>query len=342
MPDFAQLLGLLADGEMLTIDQSSEAFESIMVGDIPPEQIAAFVMALRVRGETVDEIVGGASVLRSKATLLPNPGDVVDTCGTGGDGLGTYNISTAAALVAAAAGCRVAKHGNRSVSSKSGSADVLVSLGANLDISLEQNQESLDRFGFTFMFAPAHHNAMKHVASVRASLKLRTIFNLLGPLANPAQARRQVLGVYDRKWLRPMADVLAALGSEHVWVVHGEDGLDEISLSGKTFVAELKGGAVSEFELDPADFGFVSKPLNTIKGGDAHENANALMSLADGAPSAYRDITLLNAAGALLVGGKAQTFAEGVELAAAAIDSGATKKLLREWILFTKASGGTP
>lgn len=340
MPDFEHLLWLLADGETLTSRQSSGAFDAIMAGDIPPEQIAAFLMALRVRGETVDEIVGGARVLRSKAALLPNPGDVVDTCGTGGDGLGTYNISTAAALVAAAAGCRVAKHGNRSVSSKSGSADVLMSLGANLDISLEQNQESLDRFGFAFMFAPAHHNAMKHVGPVRASLKLRTIFNLLGPLANPAQAKRQVLGVYDRKWLRPMADVLATLGSEHVWVVHGEDGLDEVSLSGKTFVAELKNGVVSEFKLDPSDFGFEPKSIDSIKGGDAHENATALVALVNGAPSAYRDITVLNAAAAMLVGGKAESFAEGVKLAATSINSGAAKKLLNQWVSFTKTCGG--
>lgn len=339
MLDFSDILSLLAKGETLTQVQSSRSFDAIMTGTVDPVQISAFLMALCVRGETVDEIVGGAKVLRSKASKLADPGDVVDTCGTGGDGLGTYNISTAAALVAAAAGCRVAKHGNRSVSSKSGSADVLMSMGANLEISLEENQECLDRFGFTFMFAPAHHQAMRHVAPVRAALKLRTVFNLLGPLANPAQAKRQVLGVYDRRWQRPMAEVLAELGSEHVWVVHGHDGLDEVSISGPTNIVELKNGRISEFEVSPEDVGLSPSPIAEIKGGDAEANAKALSLLLEGKRTAYRDITLLNAGAALVVGKQADDLAEGVAISGDVIDSGKAAALAQQWIAFTQTCG---
>ncbi len=337
MRDLLSPLARLADGETLSVRQASEAFEHIMSGKSDPIQISAFLMALRVRGETVDEIVGGAEALRGKAALLSNSGDVVDTCGTGGDGIGTYNISTAAAIVAAAAGCPIAKHGNRSVSSKSGSADVLMSLGAKLDITLEQNEESLRKFGFCFMFAPAHHQAMRHVAPVRASLKLRTIFNLLGPLANPAQAKRQVLGVFDRHWLVPMAEVLRALGSKHVWVVHGEDGLDELTVTGKTSVAELKDGVIREFVLSPSEVGLKISSIDSLKGGDANDNAAALTSLLDGEVSSYRDITILNAAAALVVGGKVPTLLAGVIAATEAIDNGAAKDLFASWIAFTQS-----
>lgn len=337
MSDIIPLLARVADGEHLTIDEAQTAFNAIMSGEVDPVQISALLMALRVRGETVDEIAGGALALRDRAAVLKAPADVVDTCGTGGDGLGTYNVSTAAALVAAAAGCRIAKHGNRSVSSKSGSADVLTALGANLDISLEQNEACLDRFGFTFMFAPAHHQAMRHVAPVRAALKLRTIFNLLGPLANPAQAKRQVLGVFDQKWVRPMAEVLKALGSEHVWVVHGSDGLDEITVTGETYVAELKDGEISEFTVSPADAGLNLSTIEDLKGGEADENATALRHVLSGAASAYRDIVLLNAGAALLVGGKAGSLGEGAKLAADAIDSGAAAQLLEDWAAFTRS-----
>lgn len=339
MPDLLETLAALADGQTLTVSQSSSAFEQIMSGDADPVQVAAFLMALRVRGETVDEIVGGAQALRGKAALLSNMGDVVDTCGTGGDGIGTYNISTAAAIVAAATGCKIAKHGNRSVSSKSGSADVLMALGAKLDISLADNEESLRRHGFTFMFAPAHHQAMKHVAPVRAALKLRTIFNLLGPLANPAQAKRQVLGVFDRRWLRPMAEVLKALGSQHVWVVHGEDGLDELTVTGKTHVVELKDGKIREFDVMPTEVGLAVSDIDSLKGGDAEMNAAALKDLLAGDKSSYRDITLLNTAAALVVADKAANLGEGVQMAAKAIDSGAATQLLSDWISFTQTTG---
>ncbi|NVJ70112.1 MAG: anthranilate phosphoribosyltransferase, partial [Alphaproteobacteria bacterium] len=280
--------------------------------------------------------VGGARVLRAKADRIAAPDGIIDTCGTGGDGIGTYNISTAAALVTAAAGVPVAKHGNRSVSSKSGSADVLMSLGANLEISKEANEQSLRENNFAFLFAPAHHRAMRHVAPARGSLQLRTIFNLLGPLANPAHAKRQVLGVFDRKWLRPMAEVLQKLGSEHVWVVHGSDGLDEVTTTGVTYVAELKDGEITEFEVSPESVGLEKADLDDLKGGDAEVNAQAIKDLLAGEKSAYRDIVLINAGAALVVAGKAGSLREGVDIAAGTIDSGAAKALLSRWVQFTQ------
>ncbi|WP_417463627.1 anthranilate phosphoribosyltransferase [Kordiimonas sp.] len=336
MSDLRPILAMLADGQHLSAEQSQSAFEIIMSGSADLAQMAAFIMALRVRGEQVDEIVGGARVLRAKADKIEAPSGHIDTCGTGGDGIGTYNISTAAALVAAAAGAPVAKHGNRSVSSKSGSADVLMSLGANLEMSKEANEESLRKFGFAFMFAPAHHRAMRHVAPARASLQLRTIFNLLGPLANPAQARRQVLGVFDKKWLRPMAEVLKKLGSEHVWVVHGSDGLDEVTTTGVTHVAELKGGAITEFDITPQEVGLTISDIEELKGGDADVNAQAIERLLAGEPSAYRDIVLMNAGAGLVVAGKADTLQAGVILAAETIDSGAAAHTLKQWVAFTQ------
>ncbi len=339
MREFNTLLGELADGGTLGAEQAEVAFEQIMAGSVDPLQLSAFLMALRVRGETVDEIIGGAKVLRNRVLSLKAPAGAVDTCGTGGDGIGTYNISTAAAIVTAAAGAVVAKHGNRSVSSKSGSADVLKTLGANFDIEVGDHEESLKRFGFTFMFAPAHHHAMKHVAPVRAALKLRTIFNLIGPLSNPAKTKHQILGVYDKRWLRPMAKVLRALGSKHVWVVHGEDGLDELTVTGKTFVAELKDGDISEFEVLPADAGLSVSPLESLKGGEAQENALAIKALLEGNTSSYRDIVILNSAAALLVSGVVENLADGAERAASAIDSGTAKSLLADWIAFTNRTG---
>ncbi|MFC4347656.1 anthranilate phosphoribosyltransferase [Kordiimonas lipolytica] len=338
MSDLRPILAKLADGETLTAEQSREAFNIIMSGAADLAQMAAFIMALRLRGEQVDEIVGGARVLRSKATQIKAPEGIVDTCGTGGDGLGTYNISTAAAIVTAAVGVPVAKHGNRSVSSKSGSADVLMSLGAELEIPQEANERSLIENNFAFLFAPAHHKAMRHVAPARGSLQLRTIFNLLGPLANPAQAKRQVLGVFDRKWLRPMAEVLQKLGSEHVWVVHGSDGLDEVTTTGATYVAELKDGKITEFEVTPQSVGLEVSDIEDLKGGDADVNAQAIRDLLSGKPSAYRDIVLMNAGAALVVAGKADTLKEGVEIAAGTIDSGKAAAALEKWVAFTQAN----
>jgi len=338
MSDLRPVLAQLADGARLTEQEAENAFAIIMSGSADLAQMAAFIMALRVRGETVDEIVGGARVLRAKAASLNGPDHIVDTCGTGGDGTGTYNISTAAAIVAAAAGAVVAKHGNRSVSSKSGSADVLMALGANLEMSQQANEQSLLDNGFAFMFAPAHHKAMRHVAPARGSLQLRTIFNLLGPLANPAHTKRQILGVFDKKWLLPMAQVLQKLGSEHVWVVHGSDGLDEITTTGDTFVAELKDGQISEFTLNPADIGLTTASLKDLQGGDADVNAAAMRAVLRGDASSYRDIVLMNTGAALVVAGVVDSFEDGVERAAQAIDSGAADALLSRWIAFTNAN----
>ena len=336
MSDLRPILAKLADGHTLSVEESEQSFEIIMSGAADLAQMAAFIMALRLRGETVDEIVGGARVLRAKASGLTAPEGIIDTCGTGGDGIGTYNISTAAALVASAAGAIVAKHGNRSVSSKSGSADVLMALGANLEMPQSANEDSLRTNKFAFMFAPAHHKAMRHVAPARGSLQLRTIFNLLGPLANPAAAKRQILGVFDRKWLRPMAEVLKKLGSEHVWVVHGSDGLDEITTTGPTYVAELKDGVITEFKVSPASLGLAVASIDDLKGGDADENAQAIRALLASEPSAYRDIVLINAGAALHVAGNASSLQAGVDLAARTIDSGAAKTALDNWIAFTQ------
>jgi len=335
MLDFSSILAKLSDGSSLTIEQSEATFEQIMSGGVDPMQLSAFLMALRVRGETVEEIIGGAKVLRNRVLTLNAPAQAVDTCGTGGDGIGTYNISTAAAIVTAAAGAVVAKHGNRSVSSKSGSADVLKALGASFDIEVADHEESLKKFGFTFMFAPSHHHAMKHVAPVRSALKLRTIFNLIGPLSNPAKTRNQILGVYDKRWVRPMAEVLQALGSDHVWVVHGEDGLDELTVTGKTLVAELKGGTITEFEVHPRDAGLPLSSLESLKGGEAEENARAITALLNGETSSYRDIVVFNSAAALLVSGVVENLVQGAKRASAAIDSGKARILLDDWIKFT-------
>ena len=336
MSDLRPILAKLADGAVLNAAEAEQAFEIIMSGAADLAQMAAFIMALRLRGEQVDEIVGGARVLRAKADKIKAPAGHIDTCGTGGDGIGTYNISTASAIVAAAAGAVVAKHGNRSVSSKSGSADVLMSLGANLEMSQAANEACLRELGFAFMFAPSHHRAMRHVAPARASLQLRTIFNLLGPLANPAQAKRQVLGVFDRKWLHPMAEVLAKLGSDHVWVVHGSDGLDEVTVTGPTYVAELKDGVITEFEVSPGDVGLNTSHINALKGGDADVNAQAIRDLLDGQPSAYRDIVLMNTGAALVVAGLASNLQDGVDKARATIDSGKAKETLEQWVIFTQ------
>lgn len=335
MADLRPTLAKLADGATLSAEESTSAFDTIMSGNADLAQMAAFIMALRVRGETVDEIVGGAKVLRAKAEKLNAPALSVDTCGTGGDGHGTYNISTASAFVAAAAGAIVAKHGNRSVSSKSGSADVLMSLGAYLELDKAANEQSLEENNYAFMFAPAHHRAMRHVAPARGSLQLRTIFNLLGPLANPAQTKRQVLGVFDRRWLRPMAEVLLKLGSEHVWVVHGHDGLDEITNTATTSVAELKDGVITEFDIHPGDYGLATASIEDLKGGDANVNAAAIKDLLAGQKSAYRDIVLMNTAAALVVSDVAADFATGLKLAADAVDSGKALQTLEQWVAYT-------
>ena len=326
------VLARLADGATLNRAEARAAFEAIMSGLIDPPQIAAFLMAMRVRGETVDEITGGADVLRAKAATLTAPAGAVDTCGTGGSGHSTYNVSTAAAIIAAACGVPVAKHGNRAASSKSGSADVLEALGVDLELSPAAVEACLTETGIGFLFARQHHSAMRHVAPVRHSLGLRTIFNLLGPLSNPAGARRQVLGVYDARWLEPMAEVLKALGSELVWVVHGSDGLDEITVTGPTEVAELRDGTIRRFTVRPEDVGLTSAPLAALIGGDPAHNAAALRDVLAGQHGAYRDIAVINAAAALVVADKASALNDGCAMAAEAIDDGRATALLDRWV----------
>jgi anthranilate phosphoribosyltransferase len=286
---------------------------------------------MRLRGETVGEITASARALRAAATRLEHPYQVIDTCGTGVDGLHTLNISTAAALVAAGAGLKVAKHGNRAMSSRSGAADVLTALGVNVGASLEQSRRALDEAGICFLFAPAHHGALRHVTPIRQELGFRTIFNLLGPLANPAGAQRQVLGVYDSRWIEPLARVLGALGSQRAWVVHGQ-GLDEITTTGATQIAEWREGGVRLFNITPEAVGLERAALADLQGGDPAFNAQAILDLLDGKPGPYRDVTALNAAASLLVSERVETLREGVEEAGRVIDEGLAKAALERLV----------
>jgi anthranilate phosphoribosyltransferase len=329
------LLARVANAETLSEEDAQAAFDIIMSGDATPAQIAGFLMALRVRGETVAEITGATRIMRAKASSLEAPPEAIDTCGTGGDASGTYNISTAAALVVAACGVPVAKHGNRALSSKSGSADVLAALGVKIDADVSLVQESLWQNNIGFLMAPRHHAAMRHVAGVRVELGTRTIFNLLGPLANPAGTKRQVLGVFAERWVEPLAQVLGRLGAERAWVVHGSDGLDELTTTGSSHVAEWHKGTVRRFEIMPADAGLATARPDDLKGGDAAANAAALRRLIDGEQGPYRDIVLLNAAAALVVAGKVADVKEGAVKAAAAIDSGSTRETLSRLIAIT-------
>jgi anthranilate phosphoribosyltransferase len=292
-------------------------------------------MALRVRGETVEEITGAARAMRGKAARIQAPAGAIDTCGTGGDASGTYNISTCAAVVVAACGVPVAKHGNRAASSKSGSADVLAALGVNLDAPHEVVEQAIREAGIGFMMAPRHHSAMRHVVPTRTELGTRTLFNLLGPLANPANAHYQLLGVFGRDWVEPIAQVLGRLGVERAWVVHGSDGLDELTVTGPTTVAELKDGQVTTFEVTPETAGLTTASMDDLKGGDAVENAAALRAVLAGEKNAYRDIVLMNAGAALVVAGKAPDLKTGVTLAADAIDSGKAAATLDHMIRIT-------
>ncbi len=324
-------LEILATGRSLSRQDARTAFTAIMEGKANDAEMAAFLMALKIRGESIDEIAGGADVLREKALQLRAPDNAIDTCGTGGAGLGTYNISTTVAIVVAASGVPVAKHGNRAVSSKSGSADVLSELGIATDAHVDLVQTCLDRLGICFLMAPRHHKAMRHVAPVRKSLGIPTVFNVLGPLSNPAGAKRQLIGVYDLRWVEPLAHTLKALGSERVWVVHGSDRMDELTITGVSHVASLEDGVVSTFTVHPEDAGLPCHPLEKIQGGDAIHNAQALQHVLDGHPSAYRDIVLYNSAAALLVGGRVDTLKDGVALAASTIDDGHARALLANW-----------
>ena len=322
------LIQKVSTGATLTSEEIRSALEIMTDGHATPAQMGAFLMALRVRGETVDEITGAVQMLRARMKRVEAPADAVDIVGTGGDSHGTYNVSTCAALVAAGAGLKIAKHGNRSVSSMSGASDVLTALGVKLDAPSERVSEAIREAGVGFMWAPLHHPAMKHWAPIRAELGIRTLFNLLGPISNPAGVRRQVVGVFSWQWVEPIAHVLAKLGAAHVWVVHGHDGLDELTTTGSTDVAEVKNGEVRVFEVTPADAGLQPAKLSDLKGGDAKHNAGAIRDVLAGKPGPFRDIVLLNSAAALVVGGKAASLPEGVALASAAIDRGAAQRAL--------------
>ena len=332
MSDFKTLLGHVATGAPLSLAQARLAFEIMMTGEATPAQIGAFLMALRVRGETVDEITAAAAVMREKVLRVDAPADAIDTCGTGGDASGTFNISTAAAFVVAACGVPVAKHGNRALSSKTGSAEVLVTLGVNIETLSEVVSACVRQAGLGFMMAPRHHGAMKHVGPTRIELGTRTIFNLLGPLSNPAGTKRQLIGVFAKQWVEPLAKVLGNLGAERAWVVHGSDGLDELTTTGPSYVAALENGQVRSFEINPADAGLeLAQPIDLL-GGDSEANANAIRDLLAGLKSAYRDIVLLNAAAALVVAGKATDLKAGVAMGADAIDAGKAAKVLERLI----------
>ncbi len=341
-PDFPALLRIVASGRPLRRHEARIAFEILMDGAATPVQIAGFLAGLAARGEHVDELIAGAQVMRERATRVEAPEGCIDTCGTGGDGKGTLNISTAAALVLAGAGVPVAKHGNRAASSRSGSSQVLEELGVRLDVPPELVSRAIREAGIGFLMAPRHHRAMVHVAPVRKELGVRTIFNLLGPLANPAGAKDQLLGVYDAKWLLPLAEVLRQLGSGRVWIVHGADGLDELSISGETHVAALDSGAIETFTVSPEDADLPIHPLEAIKGGDPATNAAALKDLLDGAKGAYRDIVVLNAAAGLMVAKRVDTLAEGARKAEEALDTGAARAALEKLIAVTHSEPDQP
>ena len=328
MESFKPLIAKVAAGSQLSRADAAAAFDAILSGEVTPSQLGGFLMALRVRGETVEEITGAVTAMRSKMLRVVAPPDAIDVVGTGGDGSGSYNVSTLAALIVAACGVPVAKHGNRAASSKSGTADTLAALGVKIGVAPAQVERCIREAGIGFMLAPTHHAAMRHVGPTRAELGTRTIFNLLGPLANPAGVKRQLVGVFSAAWLLPMAEVLRNLGSERVWITHGADGLDEMSTTGTTKIVELKDGAIRAFEIAPEDVGLTRVDLAALKGGDAAHNAEALKAVLAGARNAYAEIAMLNAAGALVVAGKARELAEGVAMAGDALASGAAKRVL--------------
>lgn len=316
------VLARLAKGETLDEDAAEAAFEVIMAGEATPAQIAGLLMAMRVRGETVAELTGATRVLRRRMLAIEAPEGAIDVCGTGGDGAGTLNVSTAVSFVVAGCGVPVAKHGNRALSSRTGGADVLAALGVNVDVPLERLPEVLRRAGCAFLFAPRHHAALRHASGPRAELGTRTLFNLLGPLANPARVTRQLTGVFDSAWARPMAESLRRLGTTDCWIVHGA-GIDELTLAADNRVAALADGTIREFAVSAADAGLPAAPLAAIAGGEAGLNAAALDALLRGAAGAYRDTVLLNAAAALIVAGRVTALRDGVAVAARSLDDGA-------------------
>lgn len=322
------LIAKVADGKSLSRDEAQTAFNILMSGEAAPSQIAGFLMALRVRGETVDEITGAVTVMREKMLRVHAPEDAIDIVGTGGDSSGSYNISTCAAFVAAGAGLKVAKHGNRALSSRSGSADVLMALGVKLDVTPEKVSACIHETGLGFMFAPQFHTAMKHVGPTRVELGTRTLFNLVGPLANPAGVKRQLTGVFSKIWVEPLAHVLKNLGSESCMICHGEGGMDEIVPTGTTWIAELKDGQVRSYEITPEVVGVTRSRMDDLKGGDASENALALKDVLSGTPSAFADAAVMTAGAALQVAGKVSDLKTGVSQARDAIASGAANRVL--------------
>ena len=332
MDQFKPLLGKVATGASLSRDEAAFVFDRMMSGEATPSQMGALLMGLRVRGETVEEIAGAVSVMRSKMLTVEAPDAAVDVVGTGGDASGSYNISTCASFIVAGAGVPVAKHGNRALSSKSGAADVLAALGVRLDLDPAGISRCIGEAGIGFMFAPSHHPAMKHVGPTRVEMGTRTIFNLLGPLSNPAGVKRQMVGVFAKSWIVPLAEVLKALGSEKAFVVHGSDGLDEITISGGTDIAVLEEGRIHTFTLNPEDVGLARAPAEALKGGDAAHNAEALRAVLDGAPGAYRDVAVLNAAAALVVAGRAKDLTEGVGMAQTSLDTGSARARLQRLV----------
>lgn len=327
MSDLKPFIAKAADGSSLNADEAEQAFDIIMSGSATPSQIGGFLMALRVRGEVVSEIAGAVKSMRAKMLPVDAPADAIDIVGTGGDGSGSYNVSTCAAFITAGAGVPVAKHGNRALSSKSGASDALSALGINIELDPKQIANCIEQSGLGFMFAPMHHSAMRFVGPTRVELGTRTIFNLLGPLCNPAGVKRQLLGVFSPHWLEPVAETLRDLGSEKVWVVHGE-GLDEMTTTGTTQVVALENGRIRRFEFTPEDVGLKRASMDDLKGGDGEHNAAALRAVLDGEKNAYRDIALINAGGALVVAGKANDLAEGVTIAAESIDNGKARDAL--------------
>ena len=336
--DFKALIAKVATGASLTREEAADAFDRMMSGEATPSQMGGLLMALRVRGETVDEITGAVTTMRAKMLGVKAPPGAVDVVGTGGDASGSFNISTCAAFIVAGAGVPVAKHGNRALSSKSGAADVLQALGVKIELDPNQVGVCIRDAGIGFMFAPAHHPAMKNVGPTRVELGTRTIFNLLGPLSNPASVKRQMIGTFSKHWVEPMAQVLKNLGSESIWVVHGSDGLDEITTSGPTSVAALENGKIRTFEVDARGCRIVARRSpRHLRGGDAEYNAKALLDVLKGKPGPFRDVAILNAAAALIVAGKAKDLKEGAMLAAKSIESGEAEGRLDRLIAVSNA-----
>ncbi|MDP3603213.1 MAG: anthranilate phosphoribosyltransferase [Bosea sp. (in: a-proteobacteria)] len=337
MDDFKPFIAKVATGASLSRDEARDAFDTILSGGVTNAQAAAFLMALRVRGETTEEITGAVGAMRGKMLTVEAPADAIDIVGTGGDSSGSYNVSTLASIITAACGVPVAKHGNRAASSKTGTADVLMALGVKVGLDPAATERCIAQAGVGFMFAPTHHASMRHVAPVRVELGTRTIFNLLGPLSNPAGVKKQLIGAFSETWLEPMVKVLASLGSTRVWAVHGSDGLDEITTTGPTRVVSLDNGTIESFQISPEDVGLARARPEDLRGGEPAQNADALRAVLDGQKTAFRDIAALNAAAGLLVAGRAGDLRDGFAQANAALDSGKAKATLAALVASSNA-----